>query len=553
MTTEQARFEIRRDSAAGWLAVNPVLLAGEPGFEEDTGKHKIGDGATAWSGLSYFIDEAALSATYVAFNPSSPSQQLFGDSITYGVGASAPANDYAQLLAAAKSWTNVTNSAVDGDQAWDQATHVIPKVVAQGDVSTLLIGTNDFRTYQSDASKRHEWQWAHQALAAWLAIPDADKVKPAGMTLFGATWDTGGAYIGSARSYAAAETAAATVHGRTAYLWTIAQGGNTSTYKVTVDGRAYGTFSTAPAASMTTINGIAYGSRLHRFSGLGDGPHTIVVTTVSADGSNPVYVTAAAGSSGIHATSGPTVVVGTIYRFTSAGYGTYGGSDAINRQYNAVVVSNVRQLQEDGLNVALADVEGVIDPSTDLASDGVHPNDNGHRKVADAFVEALAVYPYPRERWAPGGRSPQMVGVRVYSTAAISAAHGALNPISWNAEDYDTHGFHDNTTNPSRLTVPPGQAGFYTVKGGWTPTGNVGTSTNRVVTRIHKNGNGVPGGEMEAPGGVFTSPAASTDLYLDEGDYVELCTYQDSGADMSLDTSLTGMTLTKIAAPLNGV
>jgi len=64
VTTEQARFEIRRDSAAGWLAVNPVLLAGEPGFEEDTGKHKIGDGVTAWAGLSYFIDEAALSATY---------------------------------------------------------------------------------------------------------------------------------------------------------------------------------------------------------------------------------------------------------------------------------------------------------------------------------------------------------------------------------------------------------------------------------------------------------------------------------------------------------
>ena len=48
-----ANIQLRRDSAADWTSTDPVLLEGEVGLELDTGKGKIGDGATAWSGLSY--------------------------------------------------------------------------------------------------------------------------------------------------------------------------------------------------------------------------------------------------------------------------------------------------------------------------------------------------------------------------------------------------------------------------------------------------------------------------------------------------------------------
>ena len=43
----------RRDSAANWTFNNPTLLAGELGYESDTGKWKVGDGTTAWTGLAY--------------------------------------------------------------------------------------------------------------------------------------------------------------------------------------------------------------------------------------------------------------------------------------------------------------------------------------------------------------------------------------------------------------------------------------------------------------------------------------------------------------------
>lgn len=47
------QIQLRRGTAAQWTSTNPTLAAGEQGFETDTGKMKIGDGSTAWTGLSY--------------------------------------------------------------------------------------------------------------------------------------------------------------------------------------------------------------------------------------------------------------------------------------------------------------------------------------------------------------------------------------------------------------------------------------------------------------------------------------------------------------------
>lgn len=44
-------IRVRRGTAAQWASANPVLLAGEPGMETDTGVIKYGDGSTAWLSL----------------------------------------------------------------------------------------------------------------------------------------------------------------------------------------------------------------------------------------------------------------------------------------------------------------------------------------------------------------------------------------------------------------------------------------------------------------------------------------------------------------------
>ena len=55
-----ARIRLRRDTEANWTAENPILLAGEMGVETDTRRYKVGDGSTAWSSLSYYIEGVAV-------------------------------------------------------------------------------------------------------------------------------------------------------------------------------------------------------------------------------------------------------------------------------------------------------------------------------------------------------------------------------------------------------------------------------------------------------------------------------------------------------------
>lgn len=53
MTTESAQFQWRRGTAAANASANEILLAGEPGMEDDTLKWKLGDGSSTWSALPY--------------------------------------------------------------------------------------------------------------------------------------------------------------------------------------------------------------------------------------------------------------------------------------------------------------------------------------------------------------------------------------------------------------------------------------------------------------------------------------------------------------------
>jgi hypothetical protein len=48
------RMQQRRGTAQQWTDANPVLAAGEIGFETDTNQFKIGDGVNLWAALSYF-------------------------------------------------------------------------------------------------------------------------------------------------------------------------------------------------------------------------------------------------------------------------------------------------------------------------------------------------------------------------------------------------------------------------------------------------------------------------------------------------------------------
>ena len=51
-------FKFRRNLASYWKKKNPVLAEGEPCFELDTGKLKIGNGTTAYNDLQYINSDS---------------------------------------------------------------------------------------------------------------------------------------------------------------------------------------------------------------------------------------------------------------------------------------------------------------------------------------------------------------------------------------------------------------------------------------------------------------------------------------------------------------
>ena len=68
-------IKLRRDLYANWESKNPLLGDGEPGFEIDTGRFKIGDGVSRWMSLNYFVPAAgetsqdALAAHIASLTP----------------------------------------------------------------------------------------------------------------------------------------------------------------------------------------------------------------------------------------------------------------------------------------------------------------------------------------------------------------------------------------------------------------------------------------------------------------------------------------------------
>lgn len=71
----------RRDTAANWTSVNPVMQAGEIGIELSptagvSHKVKIGDGVSTWTQLPYFADSASAMAAHLAAADPHPQYQL---------------------------------------------------------------------------------------------------------------------------------------------------------------------------------------------------------------------------------------------------------------------------------------------------------------------------------------------------------------------------------------------------------------------------------------------------------------------------------------------
>jgi hypothetical protein len=125
-------------------------------------------------------------------------------------------------------------------------------------------------------------------------------------------------------------------------------------------------------------------------------------------------------------------------------------------------------------------------------------------------------------KWAtPAVSTPTYVGCLAYRSSSQTLTSGAYTAIEWNAEAWDTNTFHDNSTNPSRFTIPVGKAGYYN----FIFNLGIGAVSGQVYWQILVNGSAVSAGAWNVSASE-TKLAQSVSIVVAEADYVQLTVYR---------------------------
>ena len=127
------RIQLRRGTTEEWVFANPILQAGEPGFETSTQKVKLGNGVDRWSELLYLeADAGSVSWSEVYGKPSVfPPSSHASSHASNGSDALSP-SDIGAAPAASPTFTGViTVSATSGS-----AGSYLPSVTFENDPNT---------------------------------------------------------------------------------------------------------------------------------------------------------------------------------------------------------------------------------------------------------------------------------------------------------------------------------------------------------------------------------------------------------------------------------
>ena len=151
-------------------------------------------------------------------------------------------------------------------------------------------------------------------------------------------------------------------------------------------------------------------------------------------------------------------------------------------------------------------------------------------------------------KWASAGTS--LVGVTAQATSqTLSVTANTQSTIPLNSEDFDTDGFHDNTTNNSRITIPTGKGGKYLLLA---QIQNGSIASGYAYMFFMKNGSnqgmssGTPGAffaRIQNNGGNTYGLTGSTVVSLAAGDYVQLGFQSDQTETMTYNCKYTAIYL----------
>lgn len=136
-------------------------------------------------------------------------------------------------------------------------------------------------------------------------------------------------------------------------------------------------------------------------------------------------------------------------------------------------------------------------------------------------------------------------GARVKKAADQTAAnYTTATAVAFDAEDFDTDGFHDNATNNTRLTIPAGKGIRYVELYGCVE-GNLDANDTFRTLLIKQNGTTDVGGTIrdEFGSGFYSIEAHSGPVQVVDGDYFELFFLTESDTSITIVDDLTRFTI----------
>ena len=165
----------RRGTATQWTTANPILAAGEIGFESGTNKFKIGDGVNTWSALTYYASAAEIAALVDGapdlLNTLNELAAAIGDDANFGTAIEASINTSVDEA------NTFTTTAVSNHRQLTQAVHGIAD-------TSLLATTANVATAKTEAIA------AATSAAQAISTADTTAAQAAAVVLAAAETDT---------------------------------------------------------------------------------------------------------------------------------------------------------------------------------------------------------------------------------------------------------------------------------------------------------------------------------------------------------------------------
>ena len=165
----------RRGTATQWTTANPILAAGEIGFESGTNKFKIGDGVNTWSALTYYASAAEIAALVDGapdlLNTLNELAAAIGDDANFGTAIEASINTSVDEA------NTFTTTAVSTHRQLTQAVHGIAD-------TSLLATTANVATAKTEAIA------AAASAAQVISTADTTAAQAAAVVLAAAETDT---------------------------------------------------------------------------------------------------------------------------------------------------------------------------------------------------------------------------------------------------------------------------------------------------------------------------------------------------------------------------